>query len=346
MSLWPDKYQPKTLNDLTYHPSLTKRLKKLANSQNFPHTLFYGPTGAGKKTRLAALLRELFGPNVDRVKLEKRQFITASNRKLDFTIVSSNFHVEINPSNLGVHDRAIVQDVIKGIAQSQQTYGNFKAVVIHQADEMTREAQAGLRRTMEKYSRSTRLILCCNSLSKLIPPLRSRCMLLRVGRPETEEIVKTLQTIASKENISPSAALCEAIAKHCERNMRASVLTLECTATKNPDMSVVIKPALLDWEMVLGRLAQSMMEDQTPERVLAARSTFYDLLSKQINPTKIIKVLTAHFLDKLNDDLKPVIIDKAASVEHQLNMGRKDVIYLEMYATAILSILKRYFANL
>jgi replication factor C subunit 3/5 len=162
--------------------------------------------------------------------------------------------------------------------------------VIHQADEMTREAQAGLRRTMEKYTRSTRLILCCNSLSKLIPPLRSRCLLLRVGRPEPEDIVKALQTVAYKENISPTDALCESIAKHCNRNIRASMMTLESTATKNPDLSIVTKPALMDWELVLGRLAQSMIDDQSPEKVLAARATFYDLLSKQINPTKIIKV--------------------------------------------------------
>lgn len=61
-------------------------------------------------------------------------------------------------------------------------------VVIDQADELTREAQAALRRTMEKYTTNLRLILCCNSLSKLIAPLRSRCLILRVPRPTLPEV--------------------------------------------------------------------------------------------------------------------------------------------------------------
>lgn len=61
-------------------------------------------------------------------------------------------------------------------------------VVIDQADELTREAQAALRRTMEKYTSSMRLILCCNSLSRIIAPVRSRCLLVRVARPKVDEV--------------------------------------------------------------------------------------------------------------------------------------------------------------
>lgn len=61
-------------------------------------------------------------------------------------------------------------------------------VVIHEADALTRDAQAALRRTMEKYMSNMRLILCANSTSKLIAPIRSRCLLMRVAAPSTEEV--------------------------------------------------------------------------------------------------------------------------------------------------------------
>ena len=61
-------------------------------------------------------------------------------------------------------------------------------VIIHEADSLTRDAQAALRRTMEKYMSNMRLILCANSTSKLIAPIRSRCLLMRVAAPTAEEV--------------------------------------------------------------------------------------------------------------------------------------------------------------
>lgn len=76
-------------------------------------------------------------------------------------------------------------------SKGEDANNNVLVVVIDQADELTREAQAALRRTMEKYTTNLRLILCCNSLSKLIAPLRSRCLILRVPRPTLPEVKST-----------------------------------------------------------------------------------------------------------------------------------------------------------
>ena len=59
--------------------------------------LFYGPSGAGKKTRVMALLRDIFGAGVERVKLEHRPFKTPSGKVVEMTTVSSTYHIEINP---------------------------------------------------------------------------------------------------------------------------------------------------------------------------------------------------------------------------------------------------------
>ncbi|RCI02776.1 Replication factor C (RF-C) subunit, partial [Rhizopus stolonifer] len=316
MSLWADKYKPKALDQLSYHKDLSTHLKKLAHSDNFPHLLFYGPPGAGKKTRITAALREIYGPSVDKLKVEQRQFVTTSNRKMVFTVVSSNFHLELNPSDLGMYDRVIVQDVIKSIAQTQQIDANakhqFKVVIIDQADELTREAQAALRRTMEKYTSSMRLILCCNSLSKIIAPVRSRCLLMRVGRPETDEIVRVLQEVAQKEGVQLPTALAKGIAEHAERNMRAALLSLESTAVRHSDLSTLTRPEDLDWEKAIAKIAHMIIIEQSPAKLLQVRTQLYDLIVKCIQPSVILKRLSFYLLNQVPEQVKLQIIEKAA----------------------------------
>ena len=38
-------------------------------SGDCPHTLFYGPPGAGKKTLILGMLRQIYGPSVQRLKV-------------------------------------------------------------------------------------------------------------------------------------------------------------------------------------------------------------------------------------------------------------------------------------
>jgi replication factor C subunit 3/5 len=147
-----------------------------------PHVLFYGPSGAGKKTLVLALLREIYGPGVERIKVEAKQWkIDVGSRKVevDLTLLSSNHHVEMNPSDVGIKDRYIVQEVIKEMARARpigvdgaKGYKGKRArplprcrpaaaltstrrravLVLNEVDKLSKEAQHALRRTMEKYS--------------------------------------------------------------------------------------------------------------------------------------------------------------------------------------------------
>lgn len=82
MALWVDKHRPSTLGRLTLHSDVNAKLLALSHSEELPHLLFYGPPGCGKKTRVMSLLREVFGPGVERIKLEHRTFHTSSGNAL------------------------------------------------------------------------------------------------------------------------------------------------------------------------------------------------------------------------------------------------------------------------
>ena len=104
--LWVDKHRPKTLDALDYHKPLATNMKRMVASGDFPHMLFYGPSGAGKKTRVMALLRQLHGPSVEKLKVEARTFkFGSSSTTTDLTLVTSAHHIELNPSDAGIRDR-------------------------------------------------------------------------------------------------------------------------------------------------------------------------------------------------------------------------------------------------
>ncbi|MCO5576696.1 hypothetical protein L7F22_030511 [Adiantum nelumboides] len=120
--LWVDKYRPHTLDKVMVHVEEAQRLKQLVGQGDCPHLLFFGPSGAGKKTLIMALLREVYGSGAEKIKVENKPWkIEAGTRKLEveLTTISSNYHVELNPSDAGFQDRYVVQEVIKEMAKSR-----------------------------------------------------------------------------------------------------------------------------------------------------------------------------------------------------------------------------------
>jgi replication factor C subunit 3/5 len=207
--LWVDKYRPTDLGSLDYHDDISQRLESLAkNPASLPHLFFYGPSGAGKRTRINAFLGALFGPLVHKLKLNQKTFTTPTGRTVDIHMISSDYHMELSPGDAGNNDRFVIQDVLKEIASSKNIKSSvggltqqqqeeepttapetdIKVVVLNQVDRLSKQAQAALRRTMEKYAVTCRLILCCDSPSKLIAPLRSRCLGIRVAAPGEQEV--------------------------------------------------------------------------------------------------------------------------------------------------------------
>lgn len=66
---------------------------------------------------------------------------------------------------------------------------------------MTSGAQQALRRTMEIYSSTTRFALACNTSSKIIEPIQSRCALVRFSRLSDQEILGRLMVVVDAEKV-------------------------------------------------------------------------------------------------------------------------------------------------
>eukprot|EP00924_Labyrinthula_sp_SR-Ha-C_P006940 snap_masked-scaffold_8-processed-gene-5.34-mRNA-1 protein AED:0.00 eAED:0.00 QI:0/-1/0/1/-1/1/1/0/391 len=335
--LWLDKYTPKSFEKLDYHNHLTGKLRNLTESRNPPHLLFYGPSGSGKMTRVKTVLRALYGSGATRLKQEARSLKTPTNKTIEFTTISSSYHIEINPTDVGNQDTFMVQHVIKEIAQysplhtlgkkveKEQTQGKinfggfvptsgpvetpqkkstskagFKVVVISDAGKLSPNAQHALRRTMEKYVKVCRLILICNSVeyNRLIPALRSRCLGIRVPAPTEEDVIRVLQKVSSNENLCLSNE-----EKLFVGIARESKRDLRRALLMLQTYSAIGKGdgnvPQLDWEIYIQDMAKRVCQSQSPQNLLNLRNGIYELLANCIPGNVIITRLCEEIVQRI-----------------------------------------------
>jgi replication factor C subunit 3/5 len=344
MSLWCDKHRPKQFKDLDFGLEQAKKLERMVQEGDFPHLMIYGPTGAGKKTRVNCILRELYGSGVEKMRLERHEFTTPSNKKVEIHSSASNYHIEICPADAGVHDRVVIQGLVKEVAGTRQINSEkqkqFKVILITEANRLSKDAQHALRRTMEKFMAQCRLILITESISKLIPALRSRCLGIRVQAPTDDELIRVIDKISTKETWQMEDRQLEKLAKLSNRNLRKALLLSEICKVKGISDG---NPPEYDWEIYLKETARKIIEQQSPSQVLVVRSRLYELLVRLIPPNIIFQVLF-YELNKacIDSSMKSRLAKVAAEFEHRCNLGSKPIYHLEAFVTRFMSDYKSF----
>ena len=164
-TIWIEKYRPLRLADIVGQDEIIERLESYVRSGNLPHLLFTGSAGVGKTTAAVSLAREFFGESWH---MNFRELNASDERGID-----------------------VVRNQIKQFARTSPLGGaTFKILFLDEADALTTDAQAALRRTMESYAQTCRFILSCNYSSKIIDPIQSRCAIYRfkpLGRAAISE---------------------------------------------------------------------------------------------------------------------------------------------------------------
>ena len=215
-------------------------------------------------------------------------------------------------------------------------------MLLTEVDKLTKEAQHALRRTMEKYMTTCRLILCCNSTSRVIPAVRSRCLSLRVPAPTNEQISFILKQVCKQEGLSLPNELASRISIKSNRNLRRALLMCETTYVAHYPFSVDQEISEPDWEVFLRETARLAAQQQSVERVIMIRDRLYELLCHCIPADVIFKGLLKEVLVVCDAQLKPVIISIAADLEHKMNLGDKQIFYLESFIVKFMAEYKKY----
>ncbi|MCW4039756.1 MAG: replication factor C small subunit [Candidatus Bathyarchaeota archaeon] len=205
ISVWAEKYRPRTLTEIINQKEIVDRLKGFVETNTMPHCLFAGPAGTGKTTAALSLARDLFKENY----------------------ADSLF--ELNASDeRGIN---VVRERVKTFARTRSLGGiPFKILVLDEADNMTSDAQQALRRTMERYTETCRFILICNYSSRIIDPIQSRCAPFRFTPLDNDDIQGRLSYVAQNEGLELRADGMQAILTECQGDLRKAFNTLQAAA--------------------------------------------------------------------------------------------------------------------
>ncbi len=165
-----EKYRPQTLETYVGNETVKATFQQYIDTSDVPHLLLYGDAGSGKTT-LAKIVAH--------------------------TIAKDNY-IYINASDENSVDT--VRDKIKQFASSIG-FGGLKLIILDECDYMTPNAQAALRNVIETFSKTTRFILTCNYVDKIIDPIQSRCQIFNIVPPSKKEVAQHLVKILNDEGI-------------------------------------------------------------------------------------------------------------------------------------------------
>ena len=268
--MWVEKYRPKKISDIIGQKEIIGSLSGLMKNQvEMPNLLFSGGAGVGKTTTAMCLSREILG-----------------DRWKDYTL-------ELNASD----ERGIgmVREKVKKFSRfaGLDTEIPFKIIILDEADEMTSDAQTALRRIIEDTAKFCRFILIANNVSKIIPPIQSRCANFKFTQIDENNIQNHLKTILKKEKVESEENGIAEITKYTNGDLRHAINLLQAVASTGSISEASVKSTA----------GLTKTTDVSDVLQLAVTGKIKDARNKMIELIKVYGMSESDFLKYINQAL-------------------------------------------
>ena len=200
-TLLNERYRPSTLDGYVGNEQLKTTIAKYLEQNDIQNYLFHGQAGTGKTT-----LAKIVINNLDCESL----YINASDER-------------------GIET---IRDKVVGFA-SVASFKPLKVVILDEADFLTIQAQASLRNVIETYSKSTRFILTCNFIERIIDPIQSRCQTFKIQAPTKSDVAKHLVNILETEKTNFDLEQIKSLVNQYYPDIRKMLNTIQASTVDN-----------------------------------------------------------------------------------------------------------------
>ena len=323
--------------------------KIYSNYESMPNLLIHGPPGCGKHTLIKLLLKDIFDESIDDTFMEKYYIKGYGNTVVDVDIEQSKYHLIIEPNNTGF-DKYLIQEIVKEYAKKKiinVSYNKFpfRVVLINNIDNLHYYAQTSLRCTMEKYHKTCRFILCGSQISKIIDPIKSRCLDVRISAPTKDDMTTLIYHILLNERRLLSRKKINEIVTNGDLNIKKTIWILELSLYGINDYE-------LSWKQSLDKIIEMMIAFKNPKTSVLndklipnTRTILYNIFTTNIPGIEILHEIINKTIasDKFDTEVLYQIIQTSSETETRLNKGKRSIIHLDSFMCKVYELIYNYY---
>ena len=319
--LWTEEYAP-SLSELPQSEARNYLERAVEEPLNL---VVRGPPGAGKTAAARALAREAHAqPDADLIEINVADFFGRTKSEITNDPRFEGFLA----GRSRMSKRDMINHVLKESASYAPVTGEYKTILLDNAEAVREDFQQALRRIMEQHHKTTQFVLTTRQPTKLIPPIRSRCVPVTMRAPTSDETVAVLERIVDAEGVEYDDDGLEFVAGYAGGNLREAILAAQTTAMAADEITMSAAYETLG-EVGLDEEIRSMLDDAESGAFTDARKSLDDLLVDEgLDGEEVLGAILAVGRKRYQGRELARLHRLAADVEFEMHEGASDRIHV------------------